>query len=65
MADTHRSPCVEPTSSANQTYARETGDGKRPVWPMIVLRTPKGWTGPKVVDGKQIEGYLPRPPGAP
>ena len=25
-------------------------------WPMIVLRTPKGWTGPKVVDGKQIEG---------
>ena len=29
---------------------------KRPVWPMIVLRTPKGWTGPNVVDGKQIEG---------
>jgi xylulose-5-phosphate/fructose-6-phosphate phosphoketolase len=28
----------------------------RPVWPMIVLRTPKGWTGPKVVDGKQVEG---------
>ena len=28
----------------------------RPKWPMIVLRTPKGWTGPKVVDGKQIEG---------
>src|SRR5881398_3213648 len=27
-----------------------------PVWPMIVLRTPKGWTGPKVVDGKQVEG---------
>src|SRR5437870_12801108 len=27
-----------------------------PVWPMIVLRTPKGWTGPKVVDGKPIEG---------
>ncbi len=27
-----------------------------PIWPMIVLRTPKGWTGPKVVDGKQIEG---------
>jgi xylulose-5-phosphate/fructose-6-phosphate phosphoketolase len=28
----------------------------RPSWPMIVLRTPKGWTGPKVVDGQQIEG---------
>ena len=30
--------------------------GPRPVWPMIVLRSPKGWTGPKFVDGKQIEG---------
>lgn len=29
---------------------------KRPQWPMIVLRTPKGWTGPNIVDGKQIEG---------
>lgn len=29
---------------------------KRPVYPMIVLRTPKGWTGPNIVDGKQIEG---------
>lgn len=29
---------------------------ERPVWPMIILRTPKGWTGPKFVDGKQIEG---------
>src|SRR4029079_5993915 len=28
----------------------------RPRWPMIVLRTPKGWTGPKIVDGEQIEG---------
>ena len=39
-----------------QKYARETGDTTRPVWPMIVLRTPKGWTGPKVVDGNRIEG---------
>ena len=30
--------------------------GSRPLWPMIVLRTPKGWTGPKVVDGKPVEG---------
>src|SRR5688572_19702036 len=28
----------------------------RPIWPMIVLRTPKGWTGPEVVDGQQVEG---------
>lgn len=41
---------------AIQKHARETGDATRPVWPMIVLRTPKGWTGPKVVDGQQIEG---------
>ena len=26
------------------------------IWPMIILRTPKGWTGPNIVDGKQIEG---------
>ena len=35
--------------------AKRTGSG-RPAWPMIVLRTPKGWTGPKEVDGVQIEG---------
>ncbi len=35
---------------------RENGFKERPVWPMIVLRTPKGWTGPAVVDDKQIEG---------
>ncbi len=41
---------------ALQKHARETGDATRPVWPMIILRTPKGWTGPKVVDGNKIEG---------
>jgi xylulose-5-phosphate/fructose-6-phosphate phosphoketolase len=41
---------------AIQRDARENGFSKRPRWPMIVLRTPKGWTGPKVVDGLQIEG---------
>src|SRR6267378_1387113 len=35
---------------------RVKGFQNRPCWPMIVLRTPKGWTGPKVVDGVQIEG---------
>jgi xylulose-5-phosphate/fructose-6-phosphate phosphoketolase len=39
-----------------QQRARELGDGTRPQWPMIVLRTPKGWTGPKVVDGVPVEG---------
>ncbi|MEO8224271.1 MAG: phosphoketolase family protein [Gammaproteobacteria bacterium] len=39
-----------------QQDARERGATARPRWPMIVLDSPKGWTGPKVVDGKQIEG---------
>jgi len=39
-----------------QSDARTRGVTRRPRWPMIVLNTPKGWTGPKVVDGEQIEG---------
>ena len=39
-----------------QRRAREDGNSERPRWPMIVLRTPKGWTGPKVVDGLPAEG---------
>ncbi len=39
-----------------QKAAREDGVMERPRWPMIVLRTPKGWTGPKEVDGKPVEG---------
>ncbi|HLJ28255.1 MAG TPA: phosphoketolase family protein [Candidatus Angelobacter sp.] len=39
-----------------QRDAREHGFSVRPRWPMIILRTPKGWTGPKMVDGVQIEG---------
>jgi xylulose-5-phosphate/fructose-6-phosphate phosphoketolase len=39
-----------------QKHARTTGSTQRPRWPMIVLRTPKGWTGPKEVDGKPLEG---------
>jgi xylulose-5-phosphate/fructose-6-phosphate phosphoketolase len=42
--------------AAIQRRAREDGDQTRPVWPMIVLKTPKGWTGPKVVDGEPVEG---------
>ncbi len=41
---------------AIQRVARAEGFRGRPVWPMIVLRTPKGWTGPKVVDGLPVEG---------
>ena len=41
---------------AIQRRAREDGDLTRPAWPCIVLRTPKGWTGPKVVDGLPVEG---------
>jgi xylulose-5-phosphate/fructose-6-phosphate phosphoketolase len=39
-----------------QSLARDQHDPARPRWPMIVLQSPKGWTGPKVVDGLQIEG---------
>ncbi len=39
-----------------QSTARASGFQKRSAWPMIVLRTPKGWTGPKIVDGVQVEG---------
>jgi len=41
---------------AIQARARDQGETGRPRWPMIVLRSPKGWTGPKVVDGLRIEG---------
>ncbi|MFH0750961.1 MAG: phosphoketolase family protein [Chloroflexota bacterium] len=41
---------------AIQRAAREDGVTERPRWPMIVLQTPKGWTGPKEIDGKQVEG---------
>ncbi len=42
--------------AAIQAAARENGETTRPRWPMLVLRTPKGWTGPHEVDGKQVEG---------
>ncbi|MDX6206881.1 MAG: xylulose-5-phosphate/fructose-6-phosphate phosphoketolase [Frankiales bacterium] len=44
--------------AAIQASARRTDDPRtdRPAWPMIVLRTPKGWTGPVVVDGQQVQG---------
>src|SRR5438067_10742609 len=41
---------------AIQQHARASDDTTRPRWPMIVLRSPKGWTGPKEVDGHKVEG---------
>ncbi len=40
-----------------QQQARASGKPDRPRWPMIVLRSPKGWTGPKEVDGHKVEGF--------
>ena len=40
-----------------QQQARSSGKPDRPRWPMIVLRSPKGWTGPKEVDGHRVEGF--------
>jgi xylulose-5-phosphate/fructose-6-phosphate phosphoketolase len=42
---------------AIQADVRKTGFTSRPMWPMIVFRSPKGWTGPKEVDGQRCEGY--------
>ena len=41
---------------AIQNAARAGKSSGMPAWPMIIMRTPKGWTGPKVVDGKPVEG---------
>ncbi len=49
----------EPDSARGASGLRSSGPHfKRPRWPMIVLRTPKGWTGPKEVDGKQVVGTV-------
>lgn len=40
-----------------QEHARSRNDATRPRWPMLVLRSPKGWTGPKQVDGHKVEGF--------
>jgi len=48
--------CVDQIRNA-QREARDSGVATRPRWPMIVLRTPKGWTAPADVDGKKLEGF--------
>ena len=47
--------CIEMIQSIWKD-ARNNNNNKRPIWPMIILKTKKGWTGPKEVDGKVIEG---------
>ncbi len=48
--------CIEEVHKI-QEEARSSGQVNTPRWPMIILRTPKGWTGPKEVNGKKIEGF--------
>jgi xylulose-5-phosphate/fructose-6-phosphate phosphoketolase len=48
--------CIEQIREIQQSQ-RASGVAERPRWPMIVLRTPKGWTGPREVDGKRLEGF--------
>jgi xylulose-5-phosphate/fructose-6-phosphate phosphoketolase len=48
--------CIQQIRSIQQ-QARETGRPDRPRWPMIILRSPKGWTGPKEVDGHKVENF--------
>ncbi len=47
--------CLDEIRDIQET-ARKGGSTERPRWPMIVLRSPKGWTGPEQVDGRQVEG---------
>ena len=46
-----------------QDHARNNKDAARPHWPMIVFNSPKGWTGPKVIDGQRDRRHLPCAPG--
>jgi xylulose-5-phosphate/fructose-6-phosphate phosphoketolase len=50
------SECLDEIRSIQQR-ARKEGETRRPHWPMIVLRSPKGWTGPAEVDGRKVEGF--------
>ena len=60
-ADARRASRRDRTTSRRR--ARDGGDRTRPQWPMIVLRTPKGWTGPEDRRRPAGRGHLPRPPG--
>ncbi|HEX9059611.1 MAG TPA: phosphoketolase family protein [Clostridia bacterium] len=55
MAETMEKAILEIKQIQNE--ARSTENVKRSMWPMIILRSPKGWTGPKEVDGHKLEGF--------
>ena len=49
--------CVREIRRIQQEARHSAATVKRPVWPMVILRSPKGWTGPKEVDGHKVEGF--------
>src|SRR6266852_6386989 len=49
--------CVQEIRRIQQEARKSGSDVKRPRWPMVILRSPKGWTGPKEVDGHKVEGF--------
>jgi xylulose-5-phosphate/fructose-6-phosphate phosphoketolase len=49
--------CVREIRRIQQEARKSESDVKRPRWPMVILRSPKGWTGPKEVDGHKVEGF--------
>ena len=49
--------CVREIRRIQQEARKSGSDVKRPKWPMVILRSPKGWTGPKEVDGHKVEGF--------
>src|SRR4051795_12827409 len=49
--------CVQEIRRIQQEARANASAAKRPRWPMIILRSPKGWTGPKEVDGHKVEGF--------
>ena len=52
-----RSNAASARSARSSSMRATNSDATRPRWPMIVLRSPKGWTGPKEVDGHKVEGF--------
>src|SRR5207302_4230772 len=49
--------CIQEIRRIQQEARKSGTDVKRPRWPLVVLRSPKGWTGPKEVDGHKVEGF--------
>jgi xylulose-5-phosphate/fructose-6-phosphate phosphoketolase len=49
--------CIREIRRIQQEGRRSASEVKRPRWPMVILRSPKGWTGPKEVDGHKVEGF--------